>query len=343
MDHLYVNTSRASDLYVSFDISFHNIPCNMLSVDVVDDIGGVVKDSQYHLFKHRLSPLGEKEGSAEQHILGDTLKSEDTILQKHRDDNSKVLDPEDIMKEIKCGNCYGAGYQGECCNTCADVKRVYSRMGWKFKRHEVDQCHRESLRETLRDEHAETGGCQLYGKVELNKASGHFHFAPHSQIAKVNTPGKGILNLMELLSFTFDQFNITHTVNSLSFGDHFPGIKSPLDGEYRKLGDTHGMYQYYVKIVPTKYSYINGQEVRSNQYSVTEHMRHLAPGSGRGIPGVYFYYQVSPLHATFEERRPSIFRFFTSACAIVGGSYAVMGIADTLLHAFLCLFGKSEL
>ncbi|CAE7663298.1 ergic3 [Symbiodinium microadriaticum] len=299
----------------------------MLSVDVVDSIGGVVKNSQHSLFKHRLTPLGEKEGMPEQHLLGDTLKSEDSILQRHHDGEAEPITTEDVMKQTTCGNCYGAGYQGECCNTCADVKRVYSRMGWRFKKHEVDQCQRDLLRETLRDEHVETGGCQLYGKVELNKASGHFHFAPHSQVANINTPGKGILNLMELLSFTFDQFNITHTVNSMSFGEHFPGIKSPLDGEYRKLGDTHGMYQYYLKVVPTKYKYASGQEVQSNQYSVTEHMRHL----------------VSPLHATFEEQRPSVFRFFTSTCAIIGGSYAVMGIVDIVLNAFLHMFGKSEL
>ena len=39
------------------------------------------------------------------------------------------------------------------------------------------------------------------------------------------------------------------------------------------------------------------------QYSVTEHVRHVTPGSGRGLPGVFFFYEVSPLVAEFEERR----------------------------------------
>jgi endoplasmic reticulum-Golgi intermediate compartment protein 3 len=343
VDHLYVNTSRASDLYVSFDISFPNIPCNLLSVDVVDDIGGVVKTNNHDIYKHRLTPTGETEGVPNQHILGNTIKSEDMILQKHTEPGAEPLSSEEILKQVKCGNCYGAGYANECCNTCDDVKRVYGRMGWRFKKYEVDQCHREILRQSLLEEHSDTGGCQIYGRMELNKASGHFHFAPHNGIANKDTPGKGILNLMELLSFTFDQFNITHTVNSLSFGNHFPGLTSPLDGQFRKLGDTHGMYQYYVKVVPTRYQFADGREVQSNQYSVTEHMRHLAPGSGRGIPGLYFYYQVSPLHAVFEEKRPSVFRFFTSACAIIGGCFTVMGIVDLILNGCLQLFGKSEL
>jgi hypothetical protein len=95
---------------------------------------------------------------------------------------------------------------------------------------------------------------QIYGHLELNRASGHFHIAPHKKLhtaANGAGPEAGLFNLLDLISFTFDQFNITHTVNALSFGDHFPGIKSPLDGQKRKIEDTHGMYQYYVKIVPT--------------------------------------------------------------------------------------------
>ena len=132
---------------------------------------------------------------------------------------------------------------------------------------------------------------------------------------------------------------------------HIPyilGIKSPLDGQTRKIEDTHGMYQYYLKIVPTKYrylsgtfiwyitcsrlnkSYLTGEEIQTNQYSVTEHLRHLAINSGRyvnsylrnfmdicqfnkvfrrGLPGVYFNYEVAPVQAVFEEKKKSLSRW----------------------------------
>ncbi len=33
--------------------------------------------------------------------------------------------------ENYCGDCYGAqGYQGQCCNTCDDVRAVYRAKGW---------------------------------------------------------------------------------------------------------------------------------------------------------------------------------------------------------------------
>jgi hypothetical protein len=150
----------------------------------------------------------------------------------------------------------------------------------------------------------------------------------------------GLFNILELISFTFDQFNISHTVNSLSFGDHFPRLSSQLDGQSRVLEDTHGMHQYYIKVVPTRYKRLDGSKVVSNQYSVTEHLRHLAPGSGGGLPGVYFYYDVSPIQAVFEENRRGFLPFLTSVCAIVGGAFTVMGLVEILVSSITSNFGR---
>jgi hypothetical protein len=58
-------------------------------------------------------------------------------------------------------------------------------------------------------------------------------------------------------------------------------------------------------------------------------------GSGRGLPGVYFYYELSPMQAVFEERRKGLVQFLTGACAVVGGVYTVMGMVDALLNSVL--------
>ena len=47
---------------------------------------------------------------------------------------------------------------------------------------------------------------------------------------------------------TFEQFNVTHTVHKIRFGDEFPGSKNQLDGETRVISDGYGMYQYYFKV-----------------------------------------------------------------------------------------------
>ncbi len=43
---------------------------------MVDDVGGVQKDTNYAIFKHRLSQDGQKEGLPEPHNLGNGMISE---------------------------------------------------------------------------------------------------------------------------------------------------------------------------------------------------------------------------------------------------------------------------
>ena len=68
---------------------------------------------------------------------------------------------------------------------------------------------------------------------------------------------------------------------------------------------------------------------------VTEQRRHVTPGSGRGLPGVFFFYEVSPLVAEFEERRQDDARSLTGAAAIVGGVHATAALVDRTLAALL--------
>jgi endoplasmic reticulum-Golgi intermediate compartment protein 3 len=76
---------------------------------------------------------------------------------------------------------------------------------------------------------------------------------------------------------------------------------------------------------------LNGTTIQTNQFSVTEHMRHVNPGSGRGLPGVFFFYEVSALHVEIEEYKRGWVAFFTSVAAIVGGVVTVMGMVDKVV------------
>lgn len=324
VDHLIVNTTRSQKLRVGFDISFPQIACRLLAVDAIDDIGRPLVGIEYELFKHKLLKNGVDDLSfAEKHSMGDTIRTNSDL---------EALTKEMEAERLKdCGNCYGAGVDGQCCDTCEDVRKAYERLGWRFRTQDIAQCLRDAFLETERDKDTEEGGCRLYGHMVLNRASGHFHIAPH-KVVHQGAMQTGLLSLRDLLSFTFDQFNITHTINSLTFGEPFPGISYPLDGQKRQLEDTHGMHQYYIKVVPTTYHKLGEKHaIESNQYSVTEHSRHLSPASDRGLPGVYFYYEISPVQASFHEKRGSMTRFITSVCAIVGGLFTVMGLVEKVV------------
>lgn len=47
---------------------------------------------------------------------------------------------------------------------------------------------------------------------------------------------------------TFEQFNVTHTIHKIRFGEEFPGTANQLDEETRTISDGYGMYQYYFKV-----------------------------------------------------------------------------------------------
>jgi len=131
------------------------------------------------------------------------------------------------------------------------------------------------------------------------------------------------------------KFNMSHTINRLSFGKDFPGIVNPLDNVTKASDNPEhaiAMYQYFVKVVPTTYESLNGNVLNTNQYSVTEHFKPLKGENAHGLPGVFFMYELSPIMVKFSEARKSFAHFLTSLCAIVGGVFTVAGMVDSVLY-----------
>jgi hypothetical protein len=90
------------------------------------------------------------------------------------------------------------------------------------------------------------------------------------------------------------------------------------------------MYQYFIKIVPTEFDYLNGKELRTFQYSVSR--QEQVAGTSGGLPGVFFMLDHSPMRIIYSEHRPTLGSFMTSVCAIIGGIFSVAAIIDSLLY-----------
>ncbi len=263
-----------------------------------------------------------------------------------------------------CGSCYGAEEApGDCCDTCAAVRERYRIRGWAFaSAGAVAQCKREGFLEAMATQAGE--GCQIYGHIEVNKVAGNFHFAPGKSFQQ------GAMHVHDLFAFGADAFfNMSHTVNKLSFGADFPGQVNPLDGAAAVQSGGHLMYQYFIKVVPTLYKDIRGKLLRTAQFSVTEFPKPVDILSGRTLPGVFCFYDINPIQARpargrdpreahltrtpcraraaqvrFAETKSSFTHFLTSVCAIVGGVFTVSGLIDSFLyHGGRALRKKMEL
>lgn len=63
------------------------------------------------------------------------------------------------------------------------------------------------------------------------------------------------------------------------------------------------MYQYYLKVVPTLYAYLDpANNIFSHQFSVTTNQKDVTAGSS-GLPGFFVHYEFSPLMIKYEERK----------------------------------------
>ncbi|EGD79796.1 intermediate compartment protein 3 [Salpingoeca rosetta] len=332
---LFVDTSRDEKMRINVDVTFHKMACAFLHLDIMDVSGENELDVEHDIFKQRLTETGTPiyEEPEEVDDLGDESDSAVGALKMMKEG----LDPN------RCESCYGAeSEQNKCCNTCEAVREAYRRKGWALTDIQgIEQCEREGWTEKLKAQAKE--GCRIYGHLEVNKVAGNFHIAPGKSFQQHS------IHFHDLNSFgreALGKFNMSHTINHLSFGIEYPGVVNPLDGHSEtadKLGAT--MYQYYVKIVPTRYRKARGQELNTNQYSVTMHQRHIDHKAGQtGLPGMFVMFEISPILVQLSERTHSFFHFLTGVLAIIGGIFSVAGMIDSFVyHGLRSLKKKQEL
>ena len=92
------------------------------------------------------------------------------------------------------------------------------------------------------------------------------------------------------------RYNVSHHIHSLSFGVHYPNRVNPLDDAKAIVVNGSGVFQYFVKVVPTTYKYADAHSVDSCQYSVTDQFKSAHdPSKGFVLPGVFFIYDISPI------------------------------------------------
>eukprot|EP00071_Canis_lupus_P039841 XP_022273398.1 endoplasmic reticulum-Golgi intermediate compartment protein 1 isoform X3 [Canis lupus familiaris] len=201
-------------------------------------------------------------------------------------------------------------------------------------------------------------GCRFEGHFSINKVPGNFHVSTHSATAQPQNP------------------DMTHVIHKLSFGDTLQDEESHLqrvqpssflcgssEGKLntdhlistscRQVQNVHGAFNalggadrltsnplashdYILKIVPTVYEDKSGKQRYSYQYTVANKEYVAYSHTGRIIPAIWFRYDLSPITVKYTERRQPLYRFITTICAIIGGTFTVAGILDS------CIFTASE-
>ncbi|AFR97842.1 COPII-coated vesicle component Erv46 [Cryptococcus neoformans] len=341
---IIVDRSRGEKLVIDFDIEFPRVPCYLLSLDVMDISGEHQTEFEHQVTKTRMN----KDGNVISKVQGSQLKGDVERANLNQDPNY-------------CGSCYGAPPpESGCCNSCEEVRQAYGRKGWSFSDPEgIEQCVEEGWMDKMKEQNEE--GCRIDGHIRVNKVIGNLHFSPGRSFQN------NMMQMLELVPYLRDKnhHDFGHIVHKFRFGGDMTkaeeltvlpkeqrwrdklGLRDPLQGMKAHTEVSNYMFQYFLKVVSTNFISLNGEEIPSHQYSVTQYERDLrtgnAPGKDAhghmtshgmmGVPGVFFNYEISPMKVIHTEERQSFAHFLTSTCAIVGGVLTVASLVDSFIFS----------
>lgn len=335
VEELIVDTSRGSKLKINFDIIVHQISCDFLSLgklfqthfpiesfwkwvsllaDALDVSGVQHIGIEHNVYKRRLDLNGKP--------------IEDPVKEQHVGEKVKIMNKTETSEVVTCGSCYGAeSPEMKCCNSCDDVKKAYSRKTWKFDPRGIEQCKGQEITSEA-EARALKEGCHMYGYLEVSRVGGSFHLAPGRSYS-INH-----MHVHDVQPFMSGDFNLTHTIRHLSFGQKVDSLEAPLDNLKSTAEAGSTMFQYYLKIVPTTYVKKDNSVFLTNQFSVTRHSKVISLLSGEsGMPGIFFSYELAPFMVKYSEKEKSFGHFATGLCAILGGIFTVAGILDKLVYS----------
>ena len=185
-------------------------------------------------------------------------------------------------------------------------------------------------------------GCKLKGEFYIDAVPGSFIIS-----------GKAFYPTIERLKREgMDKYNLEHVINDLYFGDNKEisslylislrksKLTNALIGKKRLNDKNQMVYQYYLKIIPSKYKFINTNEINTYQYTVNS----FADFTYNNLPSLYFKYDLSPITIEYKYNKMHFLTFLINIFAILGGVFTVAGIIDAIIHkSVLLLLRKAEM
>ncbi|ORY32833.1 ER to Golgi transport-related protein [Naematelia encephala] len=182
----------------------------------------------------------------------------------------------------------------------AGIRRLFSPRPKKSKH--------SSYRPTY-DKVEDGPACRIYGSVEVKKVTANLH---------ITTLGHGYMSF-EHTDHTL--MNLSHIIHEFSFGPFFPAIAQPLDLSLEVTDQPFTIFQYFLRVVPTTYIDASRQRLVTSQYAVTDYSRSFE--HGRGVPGIFFKYDLEAMALTIRERTTSLYQFLIRLAGVVGGVWTV--------------------
>eukprot|EP01040_Poterioochromonas_malhamensis_P004184 gene4183-4478_t len=184
----------------------------------------------------------------------------------------------------------------------------------------------EERKQANRDDHP---GCMLSGFLLVNRVPGNFHIEMRSKHHNINPP----------------LANLSHVVNHLSFGPVLPKTAvrrlSIIPPKYFNFNSTqpmndrmylntklHQVFHHYVKVVSTNVDLGGRDSILAYQMVQSSQIMSFDESD---IPDARFSYDLSPMSVIISRKGKHLYEFLTSMCAIIGGTFTVLGLVSGAL------------
>jgi Endoplasmic reticulum vesicle transporter len=169
-------------------------------------------------------------------------------------------------------------------------------------------------------------GCHLVGRLEMNRAPGHFFIQAKSESHSIDPRNANLSHAIHHLAFQpildWRQYAKNPDMNVV-FPDHFDQSKatSPLDGLVFALEQQHTSWHHYLKLISTNTHHF--QVLKSSQLSLYREDH---------VPEAKFVMDVSPIAISYSKRKRRWYDYITSIMAILGGTFTVVGLIESMVE-----------
>eukprot|EP00598_Pedospumella_elongata_P004988 CAMPEP_0184967762 /NCGR_PEP_ID=MMETSP1098-20130426/1017_1 /TAXON_ID=89044 /ORGANISM="Spumella elongata, Strain CCAP 955/1" /LENGTH=392 /DNA_ID=CAMNT_0027489261 /DNA_START=249 /DNA_END=1427 /DNA_ORIENTATION=+ len=214
----------------------------------------------------------------------------------------------------------------EFVNTRLAKDEVLSLMPAHEREAHVEQAKAE------RDDHP---GCMMSGFLLVNRVPGNFHVEMRSKNHNINPPMANLSLVVNSLTFGPPiERKMERRINSIP--DEYFTMKNtrPMDGNYYVNDKLHKAFHHYIKVVSTKIevnrNYVGNKAFQAYQMVASSQIMNYQDTE---TPEARFSYDLSPMSVTIIRKGKRFYEFITSMCALIGGTFTVVGLLSGFLNS----------
>ncbi|KAL3921211.1 MAG: hypothetical protein SGPRY_004981 [Prymnesium sp.] len=256
IDRLSVDTSRDQKLLIYLNLTFPALPCSVLSLDAHDLSGNDVAGPMPHIKKSRLDAFGNVlDEPTEQYISTAcyVMPAYMSPLEQHEIHPSMQRHLLfDVSKDSRGPGAIGDGGEQPARKQSGFLPA--EQLSKNFKKHDLLLSSLLSglMPSVFEDQEAIAELKKHMVKVDLIDHDSHYLLDFHFALQKAER------NALISVYKNRESLNVSHIINSISFGDPYPGMVNPLEGSHKILSDGSGYFH---------------ATIHTNQYSYTELFR----------------------------------------------------------------------